>query len=470
MIVAAAAWVLYRILFLIPVNADNSWLLVACERILDGQRLNIDFVEVNPPFSIWLYMPFVLVERFIGVPAEEVMFAGIIAWTLGALAVSSLILLRADLAYHKPRYAWALPIAFLIVVGMMPAEFGEREQFALIAMLPWLALHCARVRSIDFVAGTKAEKLLAGLCAAIVVMVKPPYFVLALLVPSAVEAARRRSLRPLFTSENITGAIITLGYLVSIILFDQRYLTEIMPLIEQLYLPESKSFLALLLGFPLLYSLIGMAMVPRAEEDGAIGGDARRLLLAGSGFIPGFLIMGKGWPNHALPFFLLAVLGFILQVLATRRYTVTRFTAVLMGALLIAPIIALLQLRALDPGASLLSARVAATKAVIDHPTVASISPRLQTGFPFSRLVGGRFVSRFPSTWAIDNADALMHKSSGPVEKERLRKVRDRLDIRPRGGTCGQETADPGGDAAVGRLHAEGSSEKSGHECGASAL
>src|SRR5688572_29051763 len=47
-------------IMLVPVNVDVSWLLVVCGRLLDGAQLNVDMIEVNPPFSIWLYMPYAL--------------------------------------------------------------------------------------------------------------------------------------------------------------------------------------------------------------------------------------------------------------------------------------------------------------------------------------------------------------------------------------------------------------------------
>ena len=56
---------------LVPVNVDVSWLLVVRDRLLDGAQLNVDMVEVNPPFSIWLYMPYALLERLVGGSAER---------------------------------------------------------------------------------------------------------------------------------------------------------------------------------------------------------------------------------------------------------------------------------------------------------------------------------------------------------------------------------------------------------------
>ena len=39
----------------IPIDADVSWLITVCERLLSGDRLYVDIFEVNPPASVWLY-------------------------------------------------------------------------------------------------------------------------------------------------------------------------------------------------------------------------------------------------------------------------------------------------------------------------------------------------------------------------------------------------------------------------------
>ena len=35
----------------VPLNTDVSWLLVIGERMLDGQRLYRDIIEINPPMA-----------------------------------------------------------------------------------------------------------------------------------------------------------------------------------------------------------------------------------------------------------------------------------------------------------------------------------------------------------------------------------------------------------------------------------
>ena len=53
-IVFAAAVLLRQI---VPLNTDVSWLLTVGERVLDGERLYVDIVEINPPMAVLAYLP-----------------------------------------------------------------------------------------------------------------------------------------------------------------------------------------------------------------------------------------------------------------------------------------------------------------------------------------------------------------------------------------------------------------------------
>jgi hypothetical protein len=50
--------------------ADTSWLITVCERVLAGERLYVDLIETNPPFSVWLYMPPVALAKALGLSSE----------------------------------------------------------------------------------------------------------------------------------------------------------------------------------------------------------------------------------------------------------------------------------------------------------------------------------------------------------------------------------------------------------------
>ncbi|TGV64763.1 hypothetical protein EN803_33520, partial [Mesorhizobium sp. M2D.F.Ca.ET.160.01.1.1] len=56
---------------------DTSWLIIICERVLSGERLYTQVREVNPPFSVWLYLPPAAMAKSLGL-APEILIQ---AWT-----------------------------------------------------------------------------------------------------------------------------------------------------------------------------------------------------------------------------------------------------------------------------------------------------------------------------------------------------------------------------------------------------
>ncbi|HEV7410806.1 MAG TPA: hypothetical protein VGO01_20160, partial [Bradyrhizobium sp.] len=57
---------------LVVANTDVAAVITLAERVLDGQRQAIDFIELNPPASIYLYVPGVALARILGMSAEVV--------------------------------------------------------------------------------------------------------------------------------------------------------------------------------------------------------------------------------------------------------------------------------------------------------------------------------------------------------------------------------------------------------------
>src|SRR6202008_4459963 len=51
-------------------NTDVSWEITLSEKILDGQRLYVDLIELNPPASTFLYLPAVGLARALGLAPE----------------------------------------------------------------------------------------------------------------------------------------------------------------------------------------------------------------------------------------------------------------------------------------------------------------------------------------------------------------------------------------------------------------
>lgn len=404
---------------LLPGNVDVSWLLTVGDRVLNGERLYVDVAEANPPFSTWLYLPFLIVERLTGLSAELWVGLGMAVLAIGSVWLSARILVRAD--QTLTRFVWAVPVLVFLLLALSPADFGQREQIAVICLLPWLALLAARDRTADFRAGSTAERLAAGLGTAIFVMIKPPFSVLALAVPVLVLAAQRRSARPLLTTENVFGAVLTVAYLIALVVFVRPFFTDVLPLLREVYLPMRMPVADVLMLLPVkIFVAMAAAILAMAYPDRPHR-DAKILLLAAVGYVPAFVLMGKGWTYQAIPFQMLGMLAFVLQFIrlrAQRDVPALAKAGVVFGLLLLLTTVAPRQGLAFVEPRGDLDAATAAINRIGDHPTLISIGSSLQVGNPLVRMSGARMVGRHPSGWMVNDAQVLIE--SGPDAATRL--------------------------------------------------
>ena len=88
--VALAVWTQARF----GMMADVSWLIDCDERWLDGAVPYRDFIETNPPASLWLYLPAVAAARALGLRSELLVSAYGFALAAVALALGAAILRR----------------------------------------------------------------------------------------------------------------------------------------------------------------------------------------------------------------------------------------------------------------------------------------------------------------------------------------------------------------------------------------
>lgn len=424
--VLVAVFAAWRALAVTVGNVDVSALLVLSSRLVAGERLYIDVVEVNPPFSTWLYMPYALAEHASGIAAEYWMALGLSVLALTSIGICAAILARTGV-YEARRYLWLAPFVAFVLLGLVPGDYGQREQFAVIALLPWLALLAARARSDDFVAGTGMQRIAAGFGAAVFVMTKPPYAALALALPVLLLCLWRRSLRPLFTTETLLGAAVTCSYVAYLVLFDREFFTDVLPLLRDAYMPVRRPVMEMLAMWPVV-TFVGLAVTAfAAARPAGIDADAKVLLLAALGYVPVFVLMGKGWSYQALPILSFGLLALLLQLwrsLDAARPILAKVGAIA-GALVAFQLIVSQQLSAQWLSHSGPAKARDAIVSVVRAPTIATIATRVQPAHPLTRLVDGSLVSRHPALWMVGNAEFLIHAGVSAAHRARLETLRD---------------------------------------------
>ena len=136
------AWMMQSQLLL---KGDVSWQMHLSRSILAGGNYVKDFFEINPPLSIYLYMPAVILQKACGLSAIE--SARIYIFLLATL---SLIICYglAKKIFLKNDYLVSLIFLFSLffVYLILPAsEFGQRECLLLYLTMPYFLLISLRL-------------------------------------------------------------------------------------------------------------------------------------------------------------------------------------------------------------------------------------------------------------------------------------------------------------------------------------
>lgn len=278
-------------------NHDSAWYLYATERFVDGARLYVDIVEVNPPLAFYLTVPAVLLARY----------ADLFSVHAFIIYVFSLISLSLWLAWRVLRQDANLPLALrhgivlaaLAGLAIYPAgSFGQREHLMLVLAFPYLIATALRARG---VAIDRLEAVAVGILAAIGFALKPYFF----LAPAALELyllANTRDLRGIFRFENISLAASVLLYVASIALFTPEYLTKIVPYALQVYDDAYARPLRDLVGrreMILLPVIVVMQLATRRQQLFRHLADV--FSIAAVCFLAIYLVQAKGWPYQIYP-------------------------------------------------------------------------------------------------------------------------------------------------------------------------
>jgi len=219
---------------IVPLNTDVSWLLVVCERMLDGQHLYGDIIEINPPMAAFAYLPGVALARVLGVDPRHVIDAQLLLLAAASLfAVSRILRLSPSLA---PVNLGPLAIWSAAVVTILPMHvFAQREHMAMLTFLPALAVYALRSNREPV---PLWAVLVAGAGAGITLAFKP-FFTVPAALCILFAAIRARSWLTLFAPENIIAAVLVIAVSVGTYVFYPEYFTVTYPLVRDTYLSWS---------------------------------------------------------------------------------------------------------------------------------------------------------------------------------------------------------------------------------------
>ncbi len=382
-----------------PTNADTSWGLTLGDAVLSGKTLYRDILETNPPMTVVLHLPAGLIARATGLSAELAQQLV----TLAALLVSVVAATDILRATGRARDAAGL-IAAAAVFQLAPwiNTFGEREQFAVMAMLPYVALWRPPGET-----GPRPWRavLYAGIGGGLATAIKP-VFCLCLILPALHDMVASRRLAPLLRPEHWIAAGVTGLYLLAAFLAFPGFFTDFSRILADTYF-QYRMPLKDLLAKPELGNLLLLAAVGWRQRNAPdTPAWATAATLCALGFALAFVAQAKGYLNHEMAVLSLGYMGVAgliapsaLKAAADGRFGSLPLTVRLLGAPLLVFLTLWLyaQVAREVPYRSMALAAEAAQ--VPGAKTVLAISPDLDIGHPLARSAGLRYVGSTCSQW-----------------------------------------------------------------------
>lgn len=404
-------------------NGDNAWFITFAEKVANGARAYVDVSDPNPPAAFLLYMPAVHLAYVLGVSAEAATIAIVFSLAAASLALTARVVAASGLAGDEEADIWRNAALFLLLVA--PGfGFAEREHFALLFVLPLIALSAARAShdGRNPRAFPTALVVAVGLVGGLTVCVKPHYAA-ATMAAAGVAAWRARSWRVLFALENLIAAAVFVAYACMVALAYPAYFTHALPAILDVYAPARQGMLSVVATPPFVFVAIAVAAVVLAARK--LGGDVRAEVVSAAalGFLITYVVQAKGWFNHAYPAVALAALAAVVLWTGAcgQGEPAAKFgRLVLLPALVCAPVMGAVTMN--FPGAEEYPGLTQAVReAGPARPKIAALAEQLDVGHPLTRRLGGQWIGRQNALW-ISNcvSQILTAKNVDDATKARL--------------------------------------------------
>jgi hypothetical protein len=374
----------------VPLNTDVSWLLVIGERMLDGQRLFRDIVEINPPMAPFAYLPGVALARLLGVDPRHVIDAQLLLLAAASLFAASRILRLSPVT--APSLSGAFAVWAAAIVTILPMHvFAQREHIALLTLLPALAAYALRSNGEPL---PLWAILIAGVGTGITLAFKP-FFVVPVALCILFVAIHSRSWRVLFAPENIIAGVIVTSVSVGTYVFYSEYFTITYPLVRDTYLSWSMPFSVFFLNDATLIAAIALVTVALARRKSRPDPALLVAVLASVGFAVSFYLQRRGWAYHSYPMVSIALLamGYVLTGGAGARSRLFAVASILVMAATFAFGMLWFNIQIyLGP----IKEAVVGLK---PRPRILMLSGEAALGHPLVRDVGGVWVSRQENLW-----------------------------------------------------------------------
>jgi len=231
----------------LTISLDCAVLLQCGQMLLEGQRLYVDIIEINPPMIMYISMiPACLAKISAAHPAPCFIFS---IWTLTILTAVLCIRVFDGIVEPSERaYVPPLIVALGLADWMMSpiSYFGEREHIAVLLIMPFFLLRCVRQNNGS---AAKYVAMSAGILAGIGCCIKP-FFLLLPVMAELFWLGRSRDPKSLARVEIYCAMLVGVVYAVHFLFLPansrQSYFDVLIPLTVQGYQAYNTDFLKVL--------------------------------------------------------------------------------------------------------------------------------------------------------------------------------------------------------------------------------
>ncbi|MCA0015512.1 hypothetical protein LB561_29695 [Mesorhizobium sp. B292B1B] len=410
-------------------NTDVSWIIIICEKIFSGQKLYVDILETNPPFSVALYIGPVWLSHRLGISPELAIEYFIYLIFVISILLSALVIEKGRI-FVDLRTQWVYPMLAVLLLIMPGNIFGQREHIGMMLFMPMLFLMMWRSNDSPGQHIPFALAFAVGLAASVLLLVKP-HWALGIALPYLVIAWRKRSLMACLTVENIVIGAICTTYLASVRIWFPEFLDTFLPLLMRYYV-SLRANINILVALPTF--VVFVVFIAFQMRKSVWRSDVTIAVASGAGFFVSMAYLGKYWPNHQYPYQLALLIAMLLAVASRRQKVLAlsgeeaaseRANARLHSSAAFAVVVALTVTHHQFyqvPEKSL----VDAIKARYSSPSIVQVSSDLSVGNPLARMVNGRWLSAYAHDWV--GAHALWGLMKGNYHGEDERIARHDLD------------------------------------------
>jgi hypothetical protein len=404
---------------------DIGFLLYAAGRVLDGAKLYVDIVEINPPLILALNLPPALIARLLGISDILVYRLCFAVGLCGSLVLAWRALARALPAERLGlRRLLFLLLAFAIF-PLAAQDFGQREHLLLALVVPYLLTAAGRIGGRG---PTRAEAIVIGTLAGIALALKPHFLPLWV----AVEIYARRTTKgtgarpPGENLESLAIGLVLVGYAAVVVLATPEYLQLILTLGALYNRFLNESFFHLLVTGPGA-SVVWLSLLTCV----ALWSHARHphvWAVVAIGVVACFLgaaLQQKGLRYHFYPSFALAVVLLGLAGVDLRlplRSLVQRVYRTLALSLAITTVVVVtvenfgqLAGRGNSSEQADLDALVRQVREHAPGQSIFVMSYHIGSAFPLVNYSGARLASRFPHLWMLAASYMDELKADGPL-------------------------------------------------------